>query len=163
MHKPTSSFASSLAPAGSDRATSNRRALDRPALDRREMLRHFGGGIGMLGAAGLVGAPPSVSAAPSSPLATPHFPPRAKRVIHLFMNGGPFQGDLFDPKPALEKYAGSKPPGADLVTERPTGGLMPSPFKFRRRGESGLPVSDLLPQLSQHIDDICVLNSMHAD
>jgi len=92
-----------------------------------------------------------------------HFAPRAKRVIHLFMNGGPFQADLFDPKPALHKYAGQKPEGADLLTERPTGGLLPSPFRFRPRGESGVPVSDLLPKLSHHIDDICVLRSMHAD
>ena len=93
----------------------------------------------------------------------PHFPPRAKRVIHLFMNGGPFQGDLFDPKPALQKYAGQKPKEADLLTERPTGGLLPSPFRFRRYGESGLTVSELLPLIAEHIDDICVLNSMHAD
>ncbi len=93
----------------------------------------------------------------------PHLPPRAKRVIHLFMNGGPFQADLFDPKPVLEKYAGSKPEGADLLTERPTAGLLPSPFKFHRCGESGVPVSELLPHLSRHIDEICVLRSMHAD
>ena len=65
------------------------------------------------------------------------------------MNGGPFQADLFDPKPALQKYAGTKPAGADLLTERPTGGLLPSPFKFQRQGESGLPVSELLPQAQQ--------------
>lgn len=93
----------------------------------------------------------------------PHFQPKAKRVIHLFMNGGPYQGDLFDPKPVLEKYAGQRPEGADLVTERPTGGLLPSPFKFRPCGESGVPVSELLPQLSRCIDDICVIRSMHAD
>ena len=92
-----------------------------------------------------------------------HFAPRAKRVIHLFMNGGPFQADLFDPKPALHKYAGQKPEGADLATERPTGGLLPSPYKFRKCGESGVPVSDLLPNLANHIDDICVLRSLHAD
>ncbi|MCP4506767.1 MAG: DUF1501 domain-containing protein, partial [Fuerstiella sp.] len=93
----------------------------------------------------------------------PHFAPKAKRVIHLFMNGGPFQADLLDPKPALNKYAGQRPEGADLVTERPTGGLLPSPFRFRPHGESGVPVSELLPRLGQHIDDICVLRSMHAD
>ena len=138
-------------------------ALDKGEMLRREMLRHVGCGMGMVGAVNLLGVPQAIASAPHSLLATPHFPPRAKRVIHLFMNGGPYQGDLFDPKPALKKFAGSKPPGADLVTERPTAGLMPSPFKFRPRGESGLQVSDLLPHLSQHIDDICVLNSMHAD
>ncbi len=110
----------------------------------------------MLGAASLL-------AGDASAQSGPHFPARAKRVIHLFMNGGPFQADLFDPKPALQKYAGTKPEGADLLTERPTGGLLPSPFKFRPCGESGVPVSELLPHLREHIDDICVLRSLHAD
>ena len=79
------------------------------------------------------------------------------------MNGGPFQADLFDPKPALAKYAGQRPEGADLLTERPTGGLLPSPFQFHPSGESGIPVSELLPRLRRHIDDICVLRSLHAD
>lgn len=77
--------------------------------------------------------------------------------------GGRIRGTCLTPKPDLKKFAGSKPPGADLVTERPTAGLMPSPFAFHPRGESGLQVSDLLPQLSRHIDDICVLNAVHAD
>lgn len=92
-----------------------------------------------------------------------HFPATAKRVIHLFMNGGPFQGDLFDPKPELVKYAGQRPKGADLVTERPTGGLLPSPFRFQPCGESGVPVSELLPNFSGCIDDVCVIRSLHAD
>jgi len=121
------------------------------------MLQSLGGGIGMLGAASILS-----SHGQAAEQAT-HFAPRAKRVIHLFMNGGPFQGDTFDPKPLLQKYAGKRPEGANLVTERPTGGLLPSPFAFKRRGESGVPVSELLPQLGGHIDDICVLRSMHAD
>ncbi|NND96798.1 MAG: DUF1501 domain-containing protein [Pirellulaceae bacterium] len=133
-----------------------------PSLDRRSLLHHFGGGMGMIGAASLL-ATHSARAADASESATPHFPAKAKRVIHLFMNGGPFQADLFDPKPALEKYAGQKPEGADLLTERPTGGLLPSPFRFQPCGESGVPVSELLPKLRQHIDDICVLRSLHAD
>ncbi len=130
-------------------------------LDRRKLLRQFGGGLGWLGAAAALSN--SQALASAGPQDGPHFAPRAKRVIHLFMNGGPFQGDLFDPKPALAKYAGTRPDGADLVTERPTGGLLPSPFKFHRHGESGLPVSELLPKLSRHVDDICVLRSLHAD
>ena len=126
-------------------------------IPRRQMLQTLGGGLGMLGAATLFsseadGAPPQ-----------PHFLPRAKRVIHLFMNGGPFQCDTFDPKPLLNKYVGQRPQGANLVTERPTGGLLPSPFAFHPRGESGVPVSDLLPKIGNHIDDICVLRSLHAD
>ncbi|QEG00404.1 hypothetical protein Mal15_44740 [Stieleria maiorica] len=126
------------------------------SIDRRQLLRNLGGGMGMLGAAQLL-------ASDQAGRFGTHFPAKAKRVIHLFMNGGPYQGDLFDPKPALEKYAGTRPPGADLLTERPTGGLLPSPFRFRRCGESGVPVSELLPQLSRHIDEICVLRSLHAD
>ena len=126
------------------------------SVQRRDVL----GSIGGLGTAALAS---TLHAADSAALSGPHFPARAKRVIHLFMNGGPFQADLFDPKPALTRYAGQKPKGADLLTERPTGGLLPSPFRFRPRGESGVPVSNLLPQLSGHIDDICVLRSLHAD
>ena len=129
-----------------------------PAISRRSLMHQFGGGMGMIGAVNALASPSE------STLTTgPHFPAKAKRVIHLFMNGGPFQADLFDPKPALLKYAGQKPKGADLLTERPTGGLLPSPFRFRPCGESGVPVSELLPKLSEHIDDICVLRSMHAD
>jgi hypothetical protein len=120
------------------------------------MLQTVGGGFGSIGLLGML----SREAAAQD---GPHFAPRAKRVIHLFMNGGPFQADLFDPKPALKKYAGQRPEGADLRTERPTGGLLPSPYKFLPRGESGVPVSELLPRLGGQIDDICVLRSMHAD
>ncbi|MEE2639077.1 MAG: DUF1501 domain-containing protein [Planctomycetota bacterium] len=124
--------------------------------DRRNLLKQLGGGLGMVGAASLL-------ASPSNAQQEAHFRPRAKRVIHLFMNGGPYQGDLFDPKPMLSQYAGKKPSGADLVTERPTGGLLPSPFKFRKRGQSGLEISELLPRLSNFADDLCVLRSLHAD
>ena len=139
--------------------------LERARVSRRQILGQFRGGIGGLAAATAL-SPSSLSLGATHATAAvvgPHFRPRAKRVIHLFMNGGPFQADLFDPKPALLKYAGQKPPGADLLTERPTGGLLPSPFRFRRCGESGVPVSELLPKLGRHIDDICVLRSMHSD
>lgn len=132
------------------------------AVSRRALLQKFGGGLGLLGAATLL-ADRSHAGPPGGPQPGPHFPPRAKRVIHLFMNGGPFQCDLLDPKPALEKYAGQRPDGADLRTERPTGGLLPSAAKFSPRGQSGVPVSELLPKLGGCIDDICVIRSMHAD
>lgn len=118
--------------------------------------------MGLFGAAHLLSSQ-SVAAAGATQATGPHFPAKAKRVIHLFMNGGPFQCDLFDPKPALEKFAGTRPSGADLLTERPTGGLLPSPFQFRPSGESGVPTSELLPELSRHVDEICVIRSMHAD
>ena len=142
-----------------------------PGLTRRESLQRMGTGMGVLGLAGilaqdgtLANAAPSQggSASPLAPKAA-HFAPRAKHVIHLFMNGGPSQVDTFDPKPALEKYNGQRPPGADLKTERKTGGLLMSPFKFKKYGESGIEVSDLFPHIGECIDDICVIRSMHTN
>src|SRR6185437_16813672 len=92
----------------------------------------------------------------------PNFPARAKRIIVLFMTGGPSQIDLFDPKPAILKYAGQKPPSTNLRTERVTGGLLPSPFKFSRVGDSGGEVSELLPNLARCVDDLCVVRSMYT-
>ena len=123
------------------------------AINRREALARMGGGLGILGLTTALDA--------ASPIV--HYAPRAKRVIHLFMNGGPFGPDFFDPKPALTKYAGQRPTGADLRTERPTGGLLATPAKFSPQGKSGLMVSDLLPKLGQHADDLCVLRSCYTD
>lgn len=78
------------------------------------------------------------------------------------MTGGPSHMDLFDPKPALRTFAGQRPAAADLRTERMTGGLLPSPFAFSRHGESGIEVSELLPDLAGVIDDLCVIRSMHT-
>ncbi len=125
-------------------------------VSRRRMIQSLGGGLGILGLAGMA----SDAAASGSGV---HFAPRAKRVIHLFMNGGPFQGDLFDPKPALAKYEGQRPQAVDLRTERKTAGLLASPYKYQPRGESGVPVSELLPRIGECIDDICVLRSLHTD
>src|SRR5205807_9970603 len=115
----------------------------------REMIQTLGGGIGTLALADLLASP--ASAAPVGP----HFAPRAKRVIHLFMNGGPFGPDLFDPKPQLNKHAGERPKEVDLRTERATAGLLASPFRYSPRGKSGVPVSELLPKLGGLIDDVC--------
>jgi hypothetical protein len=92
----------------------------------------------------------------------PHFAPRAKHIISLFMTGGPSQLDMFDPKPALVKYAGQRPPGVDLRTERVTGGLLPSPFKFKKYGRNGVEVSELLPRIASVIDDVCVVKSVYT-
>lgn len=127
-------------------------------LSRREMIGRLGGGVGTLGLVSMLGQ----QASQASTLA-PHYAPKAKRIIQLFMNGGPFQADLFDPKPALKKYAGQRPKGADLRTERVTGGLMPSPYKFAHYGQSGIEVSELLPHFAQCVDDICVVRSAHSD
>ena len=96
-------------------------------------------------------------------LRRPHFPGKAKHVIHLFMNGGPSHLDTFDPKPILQEYAGKPLPYKNLGTERPCGGVLPSPFKFSKHGESGTEVSELYPHVSKCIDDICVVRSMHGD
>ncbi|MCC7087313.1 MAG: DUF1501 domain-containing protein [Pirellulales bacterium] len=93
----------------------------------------------------------------------PHFPGKAKHVIHLFMNGGPSHVDTFDPKPILAKYAGKPLTYDNPGTERPTGGALPSPFQFRKYGQCGTEVSELFPHTATCIDDICVIRSMHAD
>jgi uncharacterized protein (DUF1501 family) len=123
-------------------------------ITRREMIHRLGGGVGALGLAAMLS--PAVAA-------TPHFKPKAKRLIHLFMNGGPFGPDFLDPKPAIAKFAGQRPKEVDLRTERPTGGLLDVPFKFRKHGASGLEMSELLPNLSRHADDLCVLRAVHGD
>jgi hypothetical protein len=124
-----------------------------PPLTRRDFLRRSGIGFGMLGLADLT----AHAATPGGP----HFAPKAKRVIHFFLNGGPSHVDTFDPKPALLKYAG-KPLPQSLLTERKTGGAFPSPFKFQRYGQSGIEVSELFAKTAQHIDDIAVIRSMQA-
>lgn len=137
-------------------------------LSRRQMLRQSGMGFASLGLAQLLGgqgllASPQVSA--TNPLAprSPHFAPRAQRVIHLFMNGGPSHVDTFDPKPLLARYAGQPLPRENLRTERRTGAAFPSPFRFSRHGQSGLEVSEIFPNVARHADDLCVIRSMHAD
>lgn len=125
-------------------------------IHRREAISAMGGGLGVLALAQALQASPAGSRGPQ-------FAPKAKRIIHLFMNGGPFQCDLFDPKPDLNRFAGQKPAGADLRTERPTGVLMAVPFKFSKHGESGLEISELLPKTAKCADDLCVIRSMHTD
>jgi hypothetical protein len=127
-------------------------------------------GMGALSLAGLlqeVGFAPSARAGTgfTSPLAPkgPHFPGKAKRVIHLFMNGGPSHVDTFDPKPALARYAGKMLPMENPKTERKTGAAFPSPYKFEHYGRSGIEVSEIFQHTAECIDDICVIRSMHAD
>jgi hypothetical protein len=130
------------------------------------MLERVGTGLGMLGLAGVFADNGLLAnEAATNPLApkSPHYAPRAKRIIHLFMNGGPSQVDTFDPKPALERYHGQRPPDADLKTERRTGGLMKSPFKFAKHGESGLEISEIYPELAKCADDLCVIRSMYTN
>jgi len=132
-------------------------------LTRRNLLANTAQSVGIAGLAAVLGGEASAA---SGPLAAkpPHFAPRAKRIIHLWMNGGPSQVDTFDPKPALEKFAGQRPGAVDVIkTERTTSGLMPSPFRFAKHGQSGMEISELLPHLARHADDLCVIRSMHTD
>ena len=142
-------------------------------LSRREMLTRCGAGTGFLGLAGLLANPNLASAELAAPTGgaanpldpkQPHFRPRAKHIIHVYMNGGPSQVDTFDPKPALAKYEGQRPDSiANLKTENGTGGLRPSPFKFHQHGQAGLPVSEIFPEVAQCGDDLCVIRSMHTN
>jgi hypothetical protein len=119
-------------------------------MSRRELLTRAGVGMGLVGLTQLLGD--AAAADGLNPLAPkkPHFPAKAKRVIHIFANGGPEQVDTFDPKPALEKYAGKSLPATNLRTERRTGAAFPSPFKFQKYGKSGLEVSEIFAHTAKH-------------
>ncbi len=138
-------------------------------MSRREMLRRAGAGFGTLGLAAALheagsAAPPGTAAGTALSPRQPHFAPRAKRVIQLFMPGGPSQVDTFDYKPAIAKHAGERPKLVDRRSLRNTkNGLMPSPFGFRRYGECGKWVSDIFPHVGEVVDDLCFIHSMHTD
>lgn len=137
-------------------------------VSRRQALRWFGNGFGMLGLAGLLGNDliAGTIADPMHPLAvrTPHFPARAKNVIFLFMSGGPSHVDLFDPKPRLMSEQGKPLPFEKPKLERTkTGNLLASPFEFNRHGECGMEISTLFPHLATCADDLCMIRSMVAD
>lgn len=147
--------------------TPNLDHLPPSSLSRRGLLSRLGMGFGSLALGKLVQETSALGAASSlaqNPLAvrTSHFAPKAKRVVHLFMNGGPSQVDTFDPKPMLDKYDGKQLPNL-LKTERPTGAGFKSPFKFQKYGQCGLEVSEIFSKTAQHADDLCVIRSMHAD
>jgi hypothetical protein len=129
-------------------------------LTRREMLHHAGMGFGVLGLAGMLDAA-TREAAPRPRSIGLHHAPTAKRIIFLFMNGGPSHVDTFDPKPALKTHEGKKPSGDQ--ERRAKAGFVPSPFAFAPRGKSGVVMSELFPQLAKCADDLCVIRSMHTD
>src|SRR5215213_113548 len=136
------------------------------AMTRRDLLRRCGLGFGALGLANLMDQAGLLAAEPvGNPLApkAPHFAPRARRVIHIFANGGPSHVDTFDPKPLLARYAGQPLPRENLRTERRTGAAFPSPWRFRKYGQSGIEVSDLFPNLGRCVDDMCIIRSMYAN
>jgi len=135
-----------------------------PTWSRRDMLRASACGFGQLALAGL--ATQAANGATRSPLAprAPHFAAGAKRVIFLFMWGGPSHVDMFDPKPRLNIDAGKPLPLQSLGNKRSrSGNIYGSPFKFARHGESGVWLSDLLPHMSKHADNISVIRSVHTE
>ena len=128
-----------------------------PLLSRRAMLHQSAAGFGAVGLASAFGT----TAMGNSLAPGHHFAAKAKRVIFLFMNGAPSHVDTFDPKPALAKHEGEKPTGS--LFKKAKAGFMPSPFKFHRHGESGVVMSELLPNLARSADDLCVLRGMYTD
>ena len=136
-------------------------------LTRREALRRVGNGFGMMAFAGMLSR--SLNAAEGTLVggtggaARLDYPQRVKRVIFLFMNGGCSHVDSFDPKPMLEKYDGQPLPGGTIKTERRTGELMKSPFKFKKYGQCGMDISELWPHLGEVADDIAWIRSVYTD
>src|SRR4030095_15330265 len=143
----------------------NKSTKSGPLISRRALLRQASCGFGTLGLAGLFNDVSNIFAGtePANPMAPkgPNFIPKAKRVIFLFMHGGPSSIDTFDPKPRLDRDDGKplpmKVPRA--FTPDKLGGLMKSPWVFKRYGQSGIPVSDLFPMVGAHVDDLCVIRS----
>jgi len=135
-------------------------------MSRRELLCRGGMGMGALMLADLMGQAFADDAPTLNPLSPKkgHFPGKAKRVIHIFANGGPSHVDTFDPKPALERQSG-KPLPSEFQKGGNTKGntAFPSAFKFRKYGQSGIEVSEIFPNLAQSVDDLCVIRGMHAD
>ncbi len=133
-------------------------------MSRRLLLQRSGMGLGALALADLLSGEVTANEAPTSlAIRQPHFAPRAKRVIHVFANGGPSQIDTFDPKPALAKFHG-KSIDPEMRKDRRLGGVAhASPFKFKRHGQSGLEISELFPKLARHADDLCLIRSMVTD
>lgn len=126
-------------------------------LSRRDFLSRSGNGLAALGLADLLAPSPAEALVTQAR----RFAPKAKRMIHFFLNGGPSHVDTFDPKPALQRYAGMTLPRS-FITERKTGAAFPSPFEFKRYGKSGIEVSELFAQTAQYIDEIAVVRSMFA-
>jgi hypothetical protein len=123
-------------------------------LTRRQAVQMMGAGFGLVGLADRLRAGSAHA---------PHFAPKAKRVIFLYLNGGLSHLDSFDPKPELVKRDGQPMPGPKIKTDRASGGLMKSPFEFRRYGQSGIEVSDIFPRIGARIDDFLVVRSMYSD
>lgn len=138
--------------------------LPQSLFSRRELLKKSAVGFGNLALLSMLNDEVQASKS-KDPLAPkePHFTPRAKRVIFLFMKGGPSHMDTFDYKPQLQKYDGKPLPfDKPRVQFAPTGNLLKSPWKFKQYGESGIHVSELFPNVAECVDDLCIINSLHG-
>jgi hypothetical protein len=150
-------------PSENTNETLPRKSVLQPFVSRRDFLCRCGMGMAALSLSELLQS----TAAPAEPLnpltpRAPHFGGKAKRVIHFFLNGGASHVDTFDPKPSLDKYAGKALP-VTFRTERKTGAAFPSPFKFRKYGQSGIEISDIFPNVAECADDLAVIRSMQAN
>ena len=138
-----------------------------PPSTRRDALKAFANGFGLASfaalAAGPAGAAPAAIAGNPWTPKPPHFAPKAKRVIVVFLQGGLSQVDSFDYKPMLDRYDGKPLPFETPRTEFATGNLMRSPFTFKKYGKNGTDVSELFPHIGQNIDDFCIVRSMISD
>ena len=141
-----------------------------PALQRRQFLTRAGGGLGALALSNLLGADGLLANAAAGPGRVPtHHAPRAKNCIYIYLEGGPSQMDLYDPKPKLNALDGQPLPDSMLANMRfaflakESARLMGSPRKFRPHGQCGMELSDLLPHIGSIADDICLIRSMHTD
>lgn len=130
-------------------------------ITRRQFLQRAGMGFGMLGLAALLGEELAGSSARAEEIATltprtPPLPAKAKHVVHIFAQGAPSHVDTWDPKPTLAQYDGKTIPGMEGVA-------MASPFKFEKKGKSGIEVSEVFPKLGELVDDLAVVRSMYTD
>ncbi|HVK58714.1 MAG TPA: DUF1501 domain-containing protein [Candidatus Kapabacteria bacterium] len=139
-------------------------------VSRRWFLRDAGVGLGSMALLSLLGGNTHAATKAANPLAPrkPHFTPKAKRVIHIFQAGAPSPLDLFDYKPELAKRTGKLPPPELLKDYRaafinPNSALLGPKFNFKRHGQSGAEITELLPNISGLADDICIVRSMHTD
>ena len=122
-------------------------------INRRQMLSKCSTGFGLLALQGLIGQ--------NQLIAKPHFPPKAKNVIFCYMSGGVSHVDTFDPKPKLQEFAGKPMPVKVERTQfNNNGNVFPSPFEFKRHGQSGIPVSSIFPRTAKMVDEIAVIRSM---
>src|SRR5207244_12232205 len=120
-------------------------------------------GLGSLALASLLGETASGDVRDPASADLPHFAARAKRIIFLFMSGGPSQVDTFDPKPLLARDDGKPYPFAKpRVQFNATTNLLKSPWEFQQHGESGIWVSELFPKLAERVDDLCLIHSVHG-